>query len=195
MSTLPKPFLTPEQYLEIERQADFKSEYLGGEMFAMAGATEEHNVLSVTLSALLYLQLRRRKCRVFSTDMRVRVSVTGLYTYPDVIVVCGERRFADDQSDTLLNPTFVAEVLSPSTEAYDRGRKFEHYRALESLADYLLVTQDRIHADHYTRQPDGRWVLSEASRLEDVVDLPAIGCRLALADLYENVDLTAAKIE
>jgi Uma2 family endonuclease len=147
-------FVTPEEYLELERKAEHKSECHRGEKFAMAGATRAHN-----------------------------------NTYPDVTVVCGDRHFADEHADTLLNPTFIAEVLSPSSEGYDRGRKFEHYRNIESLAEYLLVAQDRIHVDVYTRQADGRWVLSEASRLEDTIEVRSIGCRLALADLYEKVDL------
>ena len=192
MSTQPKPFLTPEQYLEIERQAEFKSEYYQGEMFAMAGASRAHDLLAGNLFAAIHQQLRRRPCQIHSSDMRVRVSATGLYTYPDVSVVCGEPRFADKDVDTLLNPTFVAEILSPSTEGFDRGRKFEHYRSIESLAEYLLVAQDRVHVELYTRQTDGRWVLSEASRLEDTLEVPAIGCRLSLADLYEKVDLVPA---
>jgi Uma2 family endonuclease len=120
--------------------------------------------------------------------MRVRVSPTGLFTYPDVIVVCGEPQFLDDQRDTLLNPTLIAEVLSPSTEAYERGQKFEHYRSLESLAEYLLVGSQRVSAELYTRQLDGRWLLTAANRLEDTLHLPATGCRLALADIYERVE-------
>jgi Uma2 family endonuclease len=121
--------------------------------------------------------------------MRARVSATGLYTYPDVVVVCGEPQFLDERRDTLLNPSLLIEVLSASTEAYDRGRKFEHYRSIESLREYLLVASDRVHADLYTRQPDGRWLLTSAGRLEDSLELQSIGCRLALADLYEKVDL------
>jgi Uma2 family endonuclease len=120
--------------------------------------------------------------------MRVRVSPTGLFTYPDVVVVCGPPQFLDDQRDTLLNPTLIAEVLSPSTEAFDRGRKFEHYRSLESLAEYLLVGSQRVSAELYTRQADGRWLLTAANSLEDTLDLPATGCRLPLAEIYEKVE-------
>ena len=191
MSTLAKTCLTPGQYLDIERQAEYKSEYYQGEMFAMAGASEPHNVLVGNLVRDLGHQLRGRACRVYPSDMRVSVTSTGLYTYPDVTVVCGEPQFTGDQADILLNPILIAEVLSPSTEAYDRGRKFEHYRTLDSLAQYLLVSQDRVHVDLYTRQPGGCWVLSEASRLEDTLELRSLGCRLALADLYEKVDLSS----
>ena len=192
MASQPKTFLTPEEYLDLERKAEYKSEYYQGEMFALAGASYPHNVLSLNLSALLHARLRGQSCRVVQSDMRVRVSPTGLYTYPDVAVVCVPPQFADENADTLLNPSFIAEVLSPSTEGYDRGRKFEQYRTIEYLAEYLLVAQDRIHVDLYTRQPDGRWVLSEASRLEDTLELKSIGCQVALADLYEKVDLTGS---
>ena len=193
MSTQPKTFLTLEEYLEIERKAEYKSEYCDGEMFAMAGAGENHNQLVMNLAIGLGSQFRSRPCRVYSNDMRVRVVATGLYTYPDVVVVCGERRYLDERRDTLLNPSLLIEVLSPSTEAYDRGRKFESYRSIESLSEYLLVASDRVHVDLYTRQPDGRWLLTSASRLEDSLDLQAAGFRLALAELYEKVDLPGSQ--
>ena len=137
MATQPKTHLTPEQYLEIERKAEFKSEYYQGEMFAMSGASYPHIGIVANAVASLHQQLRRGPCRPLSNDMRVRVTATGLYTYPDVVVVCGEPRFLDDTFDTLLNPTVIIEVLSESTEAYDRGQKFEQYRSLESLAEYV----------------------------------------------------------
>jgi Uma2 family endonuclease len=189
VSTQPKTFLTPEEYLEIEREAEYKSEYFQGEMFAMAGAGQAHNLLVANLVAGLHHQLRSRPCQLYPSDMRVRVPATGLYIYPDVVVVCGEPQFLDEQRDTLLNPSLLVEVLSPSTEAYDRGRKFEHYRSIESFGEYLLVASDRVHADLYTRQPDGRWMLTSAGRLEDSLDLESVGYRLALVDLYERVDL------
>jgi len=193
MSSQPNSFLTPEQYLEIERKADHKSEYLRGEMFAMSGASREHNLLTTNLTAILRPQLRRRGCELYATDMRVRVKATGLYTYPDIVVTCGNPQFLDAAVDTLLNPTFLAEVTSPSTEAYDRGRKFEHYQALESLKEYLLVAQDRLHADLYTRQ-DGRWLLTGASRIEDTLELESIGCKVAMAELYEDICLPPPQV-
>src|SRR2546422_1174815 len=126
MSMLPKTHLTPEEYLEIERNAERKSEYYAGEMFATAGASEEHGLISANLLVLLHTQLRRSPCRPFISDLRVNIPATGLYTYPDIVVACGERKFIDEKADTLLNPVLIAEILSPSTEAYDRGRKFEH---------------------------------------------------------------------
>jgi Uma2 family endonuclease len=189
MSTQPKAFLTREQYLEIERKAECKSEYLNGEMFAMSGASEEHNTLTVNIIALLRAQVRKQGCRLFATDMQLRVTPTGLYTYPDIIVVCSKPQFIDASIDTLLNPTFLVEIFSPSTEAYDRGRKFDHYQTLASLSQYLLIAQDRIHADLFTRQPDGGWLLTGISKLEDTLDLRSIGCQLRMADLYEDVEL------
>ncbi len=153
MSAQPKTFLTPEQYLEIERRAEYKSEYYRGEMFAMVGAKWNHNLIVARLISQFDQQLRSRPCSVTPSDMRVRVSATGLYTYPDVVEVCGPPQFLDDERDTLLNPTLIAEVPSPSTEAYDRGRKFEHYRSLESLAEYLLVGSQRVSAELYTASP------------------------------------------
>ena len=193
MSTQPKTFLTPEHYLAIEREAEYKSEYYQGEMFAMAGAGWVHNLLVANLIAGLHPQLRSRPCRVCPSDMRVRVRATGLYTYPDVVVVCGEPQFLDERRDTLLNPSLLIEVLSPTTEAYDRGQKFEHYRSIESLREYLLVASDRVHVDQYTCQADGRWLLTSADRLEDSLDLQSIGCRLALLDLYEKTDLPGSQ--
>jgi Uma2 family endonuclease len=189
MSTQPKTFLTPEQYLEIERKAEYKSEYYNGEMFAMAGAREAHNLITMNLGAQIHAQLRSGPCRVYSSDMRVSVSPTGLYTYPDIVVACESPRFLDGERDTLLNPTLIVEVLSPSTEAYDRGRKFGHYRTIESLNEYLMVSSERVGAELFTRQTDGAWLLTAASEIQDTLHLSATGCRLALADLYAKVEL------
>src|ERR1700676_915631 len=167
MSTQPKTFLTEDEYLEIERRAERKSEYYRGERFAMAGSAHAHNRLVANLIALLGMQLASLPCLVLPSDMRVQISATGLYTYPDVIVVCSEPQFRDKRRDTLLNPTLIVEVLSPSREAYDRGRKFDHYRILESVAEYFLVASDRVHADLAVRQPDGRWLLAAADGIED----------------------------
>jgi Uma2 family endonuclease len=188
MSTDRKTLLTEEQYLEIERRAEFKSEFYRGEMFAMAGAGWNHNLLVANAIIQLGIQMRSQPCRVVPSDMRVRISATGLYTYPDVVVVCGEPQFLDGQHDTLLNPTLIVEVLSPSTEAYDRGRKFEHYRSIPSLKEYLLVASDRVHVDRYTLRPDSDWVIHSADGLGETIELGGVGCTLSLADLYDRVD-------
>ncbi|HEV3199194.1 MAG TPA: Uma2 family endonuclease [Bryobacteraceae bacterium] len=136
------------------------------------------------------LQVRSRPCRVYSGETRVQVTPTGLYVYPDVIVVCGEPQFRDERRDTLLNPNLIVEVLSESTEAYDRGKKFEHYRTLESFTEYLLIASDRVSAELFTRQPDGRWLLSTAGSLQESLELLSVGCRLTLADVYEKVEVS-----
>jgi Uma2 family endonuclease len=188
MSTPAKTLLTPEQYLEIERLAEYKSEYCQGEMFAMSGAAEPHNLLVSSIHGQFYSQLRGRDCRTYSNDTRVRVSATGLYTYLDVVAVCGASQFLDGRRDTLLNPTLIVEVLSPSTEAYDRGRKFEHYQSIDSLQQYLLVASERVHADLFTRQPGGQWLLTSVSSVEDTIPLVSIGCSVALRESYERVE-------
>ncbi len=189
MSLQPQTRITPEEYLALERKALYKSEYLDGEVFAMSGASREHNLISFNIGGELHSQLRHRSCEAYTNDMRVKVSPTGLYTYPDVTVVCDEPQFEDAEVDTLLNPTLIVEVLSPSTQNYDRGGKFEHYRTLPSLQEYLLVAQNRCHVVHYTRQKDGTWLLAETARLEDQVRLPSIDCNLSLADVYAKVPL------
>src|SRR5712692_8061687 len=187
MPSQPKTYITPEEYLAIERQAEYKSEYFNGEMFALAGASERHVLIVTNVVAELRGQLRRRPCTVYSTDLRVRVSSTGLYTYSDVVVVCGQPQFADEQQDTLLNPTLIVEILSESTKDYDRGEKFEHYRTLTSLAEYVLIAQDKHHVEHFVRQPDNRWLLAETNRLGDTIHLPSIACDLALTEVYDKV--------
>jgi len=188
MSAAPKLRYTPQEYLAIDRAAEFKSEYFAGEMVGMAGASENHNIITVNLASELRTRLRGGPCRPFSTDMRVSAGAGDLYFYPDVVVVCGERRFADERRDVLLNPTVIAEVLSPTTEADDRGDKFEGYRRLESLHEYVLVAQDRPHIEHFTRQEEGRWLLSEVDGMEAVLHLASIGCGLPLNEVYEGVD-------
>ena len=189
MSSQTKQHYTPEEYLALERQAQYKSEYYAGEIFAMAGASRWHNLIVTNVVRELSLQLKGRPCTTYPSDMRVKISPTGLYAYPEVTVVCGEARFEDTQQDTLLNPTLIVEVLSDSTEAYDRGGKFAHYRKLDSLMAYVLITQTKPHVEHYLRQPDNRWLLSEADSVHDTIHLPAIDCHLALAEVYDKVDI------
>ncbi len=191
MPSQPKPYLTPEQYLTLERTAAYKSEYFRGEVFAMAGASPTHVLVVSNMVAALHGQLRRRPCTVYSTDLRVKVEASGLYTYPDIVVVCGDLQFDDDHQDTLLNPTLIVEVLSESTKDYDRGGKFAQYRKIPSFAEYVLVAQDEYHVEHFVKQPQGGWLLSETNRLEDTLTLSSIECILPLSDVYEKVQFPA----
>lgn len=185
----PKPRMTPAEYLALERQAETRSEFLDGEVFAMAGASARHVRVCAALTASLWNQLADRPCDVLPTDMRVKIPATGLYTYPDVAVVCGEAEFDDAEHDTLLNPTLLIEVLSPSTADYDLGAKFGHYRTLPSLREVLYVAQTEIHVLHYRRQTDGTWLLSETRDPDAVLELPSIGAELRLAQVYSKARL------
>jgi Uma2 family endonuclease len=187
VSTQPA-FVTPEEYLRRERLADFRSQYLNGEVFAMSGATWGHNLICTNITSSLHSQFKDGPCEVVATDQRVRVK-TGdlLYTYPDIIVVCGEPRFVEGEFDNLLNPKIIIEILSPSTESFDRGKKFTLYAQLDSLAEYVLVSQERLNVDHFVRQPTGEWLFSGSASLETVVTLPSVGATLKLADIYNRV--------
>src|SRR2546423_5437747 len=189
MSSQTKVYYTPDEYLALERKAEYKSEYFNGEIFAMTGASRRHNLVAANVLAALHLQLRKRPCEIYPSDMRVKVSPTGLYTYPDVVIVCGEPMFDDEQKDTLLNPTLLVEVLSKSTASYDRGEKFEHYRKIKSLAEYLVLAQDKYHVEQYTKQSDDRWLLWETDDPQKTIRLPSIECDLALADIYDKVEV------
>jgi Uma2 family endonuclease len=186
VASLPNVPVTPEAYLHRERQSPTKSEYHQGEVVAMSGASRAHNLIAANLSREVGTRLEEAPCEVYQSDMRVRVSPQH-YFYPDVVVVCGEPRFSDEQVDTLLNPTVVVEVLSPSTEAADRGRKFMQYRRLESLREYVLVAQDEPYVECYRREDDGRWVLEVAEGLEAVLRLPSVGCEVPLDRIYRRL--------
>lgn len=186
MATEPRPRFTPDEYLALERPSESKSEYLRGEIFAMTGASRRHNRIVLNIALTLDPQLRGKGCEVFANDMRVRVPDADLYTYPDVVVACGEPRFEDDELDTLLNPVLIVEVLSPSTRDYDRGTKFSYYRTLPSFSEYLVVSQDKVHVEHSVREAD-RWVLTETDDPAKTLELPSIGCTLALSDVYDRV--------
>ena len=176
-----------EEYLTHERESETKSEFLNGEIFALSGASRKHNLAAWNLVAALSPQIKQRGCEGYAGDMRVRIPATGLGTYPDLVVVCDEPRFEDDKEDTLLNPTLIIEVLSPSTEDYDHGKKFAHYRSLPSLQVYVLVAQEEVHVELFERQRDDRWVLSETRDVGETLELPVIGASLALADVYDRV--------
>ena len=177
---------TPEEYLVSERKATLKSEYINGEILAMSGASNAHNLITLDIGTELNIQLRERECLVYTNDMRVRTSPMGSYFYPDVVVVCGEPHFEDNVFDTLLNPILVIEVLSPSTEVYDKGEKFRHYQELTSLREYVLVSQDRVRVEQY-RLAKTQWVQTEFRAPEDMLPLVSIGCELPLQDIYRRV--------
>ena len=191
-SALKASIITAEEYLARERIADYKSEYFNGEIFAMAGASESHNIIAGNIFATLHTQLKRRPCKVYPSGMRLKVQASGLYTYPDVMVVCGEAKFDDEQRDTILNPMLIVEVLSQSTESYVRGAKFAHYRKLASLQEFLLVLQSRPRVEQFSKQEDGRWLLSESENLKESIKLAAVDCELKLEDIYLKVDFQEA---
>ena len=179
-------FFTPEEYLASERKATVKSEYLSGQIIAMSGASLAHTRIIADIVTELNIQLRGRDCEVISNDMRVKTGVKGAYFYPDVVVFCGEPEFEDNVFDTLLSPTLVVEVLSPSTEVFDRGEKFAQYQEPVSLREYILVSQDRIRVEQY-RLMKMQWVATEFRSYEDVLPLVSIGCELPLRDIYRRV--------
>ncbi len=191
MSSLPKSHFTPEQYLAKERKADFRNEYINGEIQAMAGASREHILLVTNLVRELDTQLLERPCETYSTDMKVKINVAGNYVYPDVVVACGDIRLEDSLGDTLLNPLVIVEVLSPSTELKDRGEKFLQYQWLESLADYVLVSQNKVLVEQFARQPNGHWLYSRLDSREDVLSLTSLGCALPLSRIYHRVKIAS----
>ena len=196
MTSQPKTtYLTPEEYLTFERKAEYKNEYIDGEIIAMTGASRRHNLITINLGREISQQLKGRPCETYGGDMRVRIPSKRMYTYPDVVVVCDEPQLEDDYLDTLLNPTVIIEVLSKSTEPYDRFKKFAFYRTIESLAEYILVAQHEYRVEQHTKQTDGRWLLSDHRSLEDVVELASIQCILALREVYDKVTLPPSDLK
>ena len=188
MSALPHNIkqMSEDEYLAFERGSEGKHEYINGDVFAMTGASQTHNLICAYTIATLINKLGDKPCEVYPSDMRLKVA-QARYTYPDISIVCGDSEFADDTFDTLLNPIVLLEVLSPSTANYDRTDKFRQYRKLSSLKEYLLIAQDSPHIEHYLRQPDNTWALTDIDGLDAQVELASIGCNLALADIYRKV--------
>ena len=188
MSLQPQPYYSFEDYLAVERECvDEKHEYVAGQVFAMTGATYNHNVITANLARKLGNQLEQRPCVVLSNDMRLRIETADACTYPDVVVLCDAPAFHDRRRDVLTNAVLVAEVLSPSTEGYDRGGKFAIYRGLPSLLQYVLIAQDRLAVDVFTRQPDDRWLLDAYTDPEATIELESVGCAVALREIYDKV--------
>ncbi|MDW8291242.1 MAG: Uma2 family endonuclease [Armatimonadota bacterium] len=185
-------YVSEGEYLQAERQASAKSEYLAGQVFAMAGASIEHAAITLNIAAELLRQIRHKGCHVYAQDVRVKVTPASAYFYPDVVVVCGTPQVAGEQRDTLLNPVLIVEVLSPSTEEFDRGEKFFAYQKLDSLREYLLVSQDRVHVEQFVRQADGLWQRREYTQPEQVVQLESVGAVLPLRAVYEGVVLPSS---
>ena len=183
--------LTPEEYIALEREAipdaeTVRSEYIKGEIIPRSSSNRAHNLITVNISGELHTRLKGTGCAVFANDMRISIPTAKSYFYPDVGVVCETPRFEDDVFDTLLNPIAIVEVLSPSTEAYDRGEKFAHYRQLTSLQEYVLVAQDQIRVEHYRRQ-EKQWIFTGVEKHDKILSLPSIQCELPLQEIYERV--------
>ena len=189
MTALEKRRYTEEEYLELERVSDFKHEFYGGEIFAMAGGTRTHALICHNVDVRLGMQILQRLCQIYGSDMRLRVEATGLQTYPDLSGLCDEPRFSSQTEDTLLNPSFIIEVLSKSTQDYDKTEKFRQYRKIKSLRDYVLISQYSVYVEHFTRQPDGYWRLESYEALEDTFTLESINCTLELGQIYWKVAL------
>jgi len=181
------PYLTEEEYLEFERNSEIKHEYFDGEIFAMSGASETHNLIIVNVLGELRSQFKKRPCWVYPSDMRLKIETTKLYTYPDVMIVCGERKFDDDHKDMLLNPDVIIEVLSDSTENYDRGKKFEHYRKIGSLKEYVLISQNTRKIERFLKTEHLRWISDETDEEHTEIILESVGCALNLDEVYDKV--------
>ena len=181
-------FYTPEEYLALEEKADGKSEYYQGEIFAMAGGSCNHNVIAGNFYSALNQSLQAKPCVVFTSDMRLFVEEVDLYTYPDVMVVCGQPQFIKGRTDTVTNPLVIVEVLSNSTQEYDRGLKFELYRTLDSLKDFLLIDQHRIYVEYFHKSKDSRWMLVDIKSVEKAVTIESVGIEIPIARIYHKVD-------
>jgi Uma2 family endonuclease len=188
MASLPSVRLTEEEYLEIERAAEFKSEFHDGQMFAMSGGSPNHSRLAVRIGSLLDRAIPG-SCHVFNSDLRVKVAPARLYTYPDCFVICGDLEYFQDHQDVVTNPLLIVEVLSPSTQDYDRGKKFELYRTIESFREYLIIHQDARHVEHYSKQNEGGWLLRDHIGEESSFAIPCLNTIISLAELYAAIDL------
>lgn len=187
MATQPKPYITEEQYLEMEACAEQKSEYFQGEIFPME-ATIRHVTINDNLLIGLARELSGSVCRAYSSKLRVRIPATGLYTYPDITIVCGKPELSPEDQESITNPKVILEILSPSTEDYDRGGKFEQYRSMPSFCEYLVIAQNRIYAEHHVRQPDGGWLSHDITDGDTTILLESVGIRFRLSEAYTGVE-------
>jgi Uma2 family endonuclease len=187
MASNPKKFFTPEEYLALEREADYKSEYLDGEIFAMAGASLTHIAIEANVIRELGNKLLEKPSQVYTSNMKIDLSKHGMYAYPDALVVCGDPVFHDKHKDNLTNPLVIVEVLSDPTEGYDRGEKFLRYRKLKSFKEYLLISQHVAHVEHYSKQENNKWMMSEYDGLQASLELPSLEMILNLSSIYAKV--------
>lgn len=187
MASIPDARISPPEYLRRERIAEEKSEYVDGLVYAMSGASVPHNVIAANLMVVIGSAIRGGPCRPLSNDTKVRTPSSGMYAYPDMVVVCGERITEDDEQDVLLNPTVIIEVLSPSTEKWDRGGKFARYQSIPTLQDYFLVSQSEPRIERFSREDDG-WKLVSAEGVDAAIDLPSIKVRLDLSEVYDGIE-------
>jgi Uma2 family endonuclease len=191
MSAIQKnPLMTEAEYLEFERASETKHEFFRGEIFAMAGASREHDLICQNLTLYLLPQARKNDCETHTGDMRLKVLATGLFTYPDFTIYCDVLIYTGDKPDTLTNPSIIFEVLSPSTKNHDRETKFHHYQQIPSLQEYVLVSQEKPCIERFLRQDDGTWNYLKVEGLEGSIDFPSVGASLALANAYEQVDFS-----
>jgi Uma2 family endonuclease len=186
--------LTENEYLAIERAAEFKSEFFEGEMFAMAGGTPQHSLIATNLAREFGNRLRAGNCVPYNADLRIKIETSGLYTYPDLSVICGPLEFAEGTNDTVVNPSVLVEVLSDSTEAYDRGKKFGHYRQIPTLREYLLVSQKEPRIEQFIRREDGRWLLNEAAGMGASIEIPSLQISLSLNEVFDKVSFVPVPI-
>jgi len=187
--------ISPEEYLAQEREAELRNEYFDGEIFAMTGASRQHNQISANIVRVLGNQLLEKPCSVFSSDMKVKIKEIGKYTYPDMVVACEEEEFEDENKDVLLNPIVIMEILSDSTEAYDRGDKFAHYQLLNSFTEYILVSQYFCRIEKFTRQDDGTWIYSKYQSNDHVVRIESINCELPVSEIYRKVSFDKHRLK
>jgi len=194
--TLAKPVhrLTEIEYLDLERSLESKNEFFDGTMFAMSGGTPLHSQIATNLAAEFRNHLKGKRCVPYNSDLRLKVEATGLFTYPDLSVVCGPLQFAPGTDDTVVNPTLIIEVLSDSTEAYDRGKKFENYRQMPALREYLLVSQKEPRIEQFVRQENEQWLLREAAGWEATLALPSLEIKISLAEVFAGVEFVPTPI-
>ena len=196
MSAQTKPRYTLEEYFELERKSEERFEFWNGEVFCMSGVSPEHDQIESNLNFHLRAKLSGRSCRVFLANMRVKVPSAPPYRYADVSALCGEAKFEEIGGiRSVINPALIVEVLSPSTEAYDRGEKFTHYQSIPSFREYLLVAQHRPLITHFTKQEDGSWIYKEYNDLADIVKLTSLICELNMSEVYENVSFSSDKAD